>query len=290
MTSFPPQAGRRCHDTVNSLHSTIYFSGHLESALSGLGVTDPMGGYLAGRAAALGPVGPGIVTAAFYGFKYDLVARHIPEVWRLVSPETAINLRVRAADTTLRRYLDEETIRSTEMAEAALLALHACEGCTRPGRVLYSAHADLPVPPVPHLALWHAATLLREHRGDCHITALAAAELDGLESLVSHSASSSGMPKDIVMSKRGWTEDDWNAAEDRLRDRGLMNIEGGLSPRGVRLRAEIEEETDRLDRAPYEQLGAAGVERLTWLSLEFATAAAVAGAFPAELLGVFVKN
>ena len=48
-----PRVGRRCHNPLNSLH------------------------------AALGPVGPGAVTAAFYNYKHELVAEHVPAVWRL---------------------------------------------------------------------------------------------------------------------------------------------------------------------------------------------------------------
>ena len=33
-------------------------------------------------------------------------------------------------------------------------------------------------PDAPQLALWHAVTLLREHRGDGHISALTAAGID----------------------------------------------------------------------------------------------------------------
>ncbi len=84
---------------------------------------------------------------------------------------------------------------------------------------------------------------------------------------------------------RGWTQEDWDAASGRLCARGLLDEEGELTPEGVALREEIEAETDRLDRAPYEHLGAEGVARLTELGAGFARAAAVAGAFPADLIG-----
>ncbi|MGW6351784.1 helix-turn-helix domain-containing protein, partial [Streptomyces sp. NPDC055080] len=78
---------------------------------------------------------------------------------------------------------------------------------------------------------------------------------------------------------------DWDAAAERLRGRGLLDGEGGLTESGAALRAELEEATDRMDAAPYEHLGAAGVERLTELGRGFLFAAATAGAFPEDLTG-----
>ncbi|MEU6576634.1 hypothetical protein [Streptomyces sp. NPDC046805] len=280
-----PRAGRRCHNTLNSLHATHYFSPDLGRELAALGLTHPRAVNFAVRGAALGPVGPGTVAATFYNYKYDLVARHVPAVWETAAPEQILAARARAVDATLRRLLGEEAVASEEMAEAARLALRAAEACARGGRPLYSAHADLPVPEEPHLAFWHATTLLREHRGDGHIAVLLSAGLDGLEAVVTHTATGKGMAPKWVFTTRGWTEEDWAAAGGRLRERGLLDSAGELTERGVALREEIEAETDRLDRAPYEHLGAAGVDRLTELGTGFAHAALTAGAFPADLIG-----
>ncbi|MFJ2897175.1 hypothetical protein ACIO87_20100 [Streptomyces sp. NPDC087218] len=285
MSTLPPRAGRRCHNAINPLHSTVYFSPDLGKEFAELGIDDSSAVYFATRSAAMGAVGPGTVTAAFYNFNHELVARHLPSIWSVAPPETALEARLRAADSTLRRLLGEEVIASPELAEAAGLALRAAEGCTRHARPLYAAHADLPVPEEPHLAYWHAGTLLREHRGDGHIAALLTAGLDPLEALVSHTATGKGMSPRWVLASRGWHRDDWDAARERLRGRGLLDAEGELTEAGVALRAELEETTDRLDAAPYEHLGAQGVERLTELARGFLITAASAGAFPADLIG-----
>ncbi|GJF23865.1 SCO6745 family protein [Streptomyces sp. HO565] len=279
------RAGRRCHNALNSLHSTHYFSPDVGRELAALGVTDPRAINFAVRAAALGPVGAGAVTATFYNYKHDLVARHVPAVWETVTPAQVLAARTRAVDATLRRLLGEEAVASAEMAEAAGLALRAAEGCSRSARPLYSAHADLPVPGEPHLALWHAATLLREHRGDGHLAALLAAGLDGLEALVTHTATGKGMTPKWVFTTRGWNQEEWDAASDRLRNRGLLDDAGELTEQGVALRDGIERETDRMDEAPYAHLGAEGVARLTELGTGFARRALAAGAFPKDLLG-----
>ncbi|WP_328877925.1 SCO6745 family protein [Streptomyces sp. NBC_00299] len=284
-SALEPRAARRCHNMLNSLHSTSYFAPETGKELGDLGITHPRAVNFAVRAAALGPVGAGAVTATFYNYKYDLVARHVPAVWAIASPQDVLAARARAVDAALRRLLGEETVTSPEMAEAAHLALQATEACSRSARPLYSAHADLPVPEETHLAYFHATTLLREHRGDGHLAVLMSEGLDGLEAVVTHTATGKGMTPKWVCSTRGWTREDWDAASDRLRERGLLDDTGDLTPAGVALRERIESETDRLDRAPYEHLGAERVARLTELATGFTRAVVAAGAFPQDLLG-----
>ncbi|MGV9451970.1 SCO6745 family protein [Streptomyces sp. NPDC003635] len=280
-----PRAGRRCHNALNTLHAMHYFAPELGKEAGALGITHPKAVNFAVRAAALGAVGPGTVTATFYNYKYEAVARHVPAVWETARPEQVLAARARAVDAMLRRLLGEEVLASAEMAEAARLALRATEACARHARPLYAAHADLPVPEEPHMAYFHAATLLREYRGDGHLTALLAAELDGLEALVTHTATGRGFTPRWQMVTRGWNQEEWDAAAARLRERGLLDEADELTERGVALRDGIERETDRLDRAPYEHLGADDVARLTELGSGFVRTALAAGAFPADLIG-----
>ncbi|QNP66450.1 SCO6745 family protein [Streptomyces genisteinicus] len=285
MSSLPPRAGRRCHNALNPMHSTVWFSPDLGSELGALGLDDPRAAYFAARSAAMGAVGAGAVSATFYNFNPELVARHVPAVWETATPDAVLGARLRAADATLRRLLGDEAVASPELAEAAGLALRAAEACTPQAKPLYAAHAELPVPDAPHLAYWHAATLLREHRGDAHIAALLHAGLDPLEALVSHTATGKGMAVRWILSTRGWRRTDWEAAQERLRSRGLLDAEGALTDAGTALRAEVEEHTDRMDLAPYEHLGADAVARLTELGRGFLMTVFAAGAFPAEATG-----
>ncbi|MYW62822.1 hypothetical protein GTY65_01820 [Streptomyces sp. SID8379] len=281
------RAARRCHNVLNPFHSTHYFSPDLGRQMAAIGVTDRSAAYFAARSAPMGAVGAGTVTATFYNFKHELVARHVPQVWQTASPQDALAARARAVDATLRRLLGAEALASKEMAEAAELALRAAEACARQARPLYAAHADLPVPEEAHMAYWHAATLLREHRGDGHLTALLGAGLDPVEALVSHVATGKGMAPRFLLATRGWSTDDYDAAAQRLRARGLLTAdeELTLTEEGVRLRAEIEERTDVMDRAPYDHLGDAGVSRLTELATAFIGTALGNGAFPDDLIG-----
>ncbi|MEV0844630.1 hypothetical protein AB0J21_01870 [Streptomyces sp. NPDC049954] len=285
MTKLPPRAARRCHNVINPLHSLHYFSPDLGEVMGELGLKDRSAVYLATRAAAMGQVGAGAVTATFYNFSPRLVAEHVPAVWGTVFPGTVLQARLQVVDLTLRRLLGDEAVESPEMAEAARLALRAAEACRPEARPLYAAHADLPVPSEPHLAYWHAATLLREHRGDGHVQVLLRAGLDPVEALVTHTATGRGMVPRFVIASRGWHRTDWEAAVERLRGRGLLDADGELTEAGQAQRLEIEEETDRLDLAPYEHLGAPDVERLTELAKAFTGTALANGGFPDGVFG-----
>ncbi|MGW5421190.1 SCO6745 family protein [Streptomyces sp. NPDC003943] len=287
MTNLPPHAVRHVARQVNLLHATLFFSPDLDTEFGKLGFTDPSAMRLAARSAPLGAVGAGTVAATFYNYNHELLARHLPAVWETASPAAVLDARLRTVDATLRRLLGDEAVTSPGMAEAATLALRAAEACTRHARPLYAGNADLPVPDedTPHLRLWHATTLLREHRGDGHLVALLSAGLGPVEALVSHTATGKGMSPRWVLGTRGWGRADWDAAVERLRERGLLDADGELTEAGVALREHLEDETDRLDSAPYEHLGADGTARLTELVKGFLTAAVGAGAFPADLSG-----
>ncbi|MGW6709299.1 SCO6745 family protein [Streptomyces sp. NPDC054956] len=284
--TLPERAARHAwHGAINPLHATVYFSPDIVKEFAALGITDWGAINLSSRSAAMGAVGAGTVTATFYNYRHDFVAGHLPAVWDTATPEQVLAARLRAADSTLRRLLGPETIESPEMAEAAELALTATAACTRHARTLYSAHADLPVPEEPHLRLWHATTLLREHRGDGHLVALLTVGLDPVEALVSHTATGRGMTPKYLRSIRGWDQSDLDAAAGRLRERGLLDAEGELTPEGTALREALEAETDRLDAAPYEHLGAAGLARLAEIGGGFTMKAFLAGAFPQDMFG-----
>ncbi|MFB4319991.1 hypothetical protein [Actinomadura sp. 21ATH] len=285
MASNETHAGRRCHNAVSPLHACVYFAPEQQDELAALGLERGPMAYYAGRAAPLGTVGAGTVTAAFYNFNHEHVRRYIPAAWTITTPESVLEARLRVADRTLRRLLGDEALASEEMAEAAELALRATEACRREARPLYSANADLPVPAEPHLALWHAATLLREHRGDGHLAALAIAGLSGIEALVLHNATGKAPTSKLFMQTRGWSAEQWATARDRLRERGLLDDAGDLTQAGAALRDEAEALTDRLDTAPYDHLGPAATARLTELAGGFTTALRTANAFPASNFG-----
>jgi hypothetical protein len=218
------------------------------------------------------------VTAVFFNFHPAMVARALPDAWGLASPEEVIAARLQTADVALRRLIPDH-VGSPAEAEAAVLAREAAESPALSGRPLFAALRSLPWPEEPHLALWHACTLLREHRGDGHVASLTAAGLDGCEAHVTLTATGA-VPRDTLQSNRKWSDEEWAAAEERLKQRGWLDSAGRLTGTGRAGRAEVEARTDELAEEPWRALGPERAERLIELLTPMARAINDAGGVP----------
>jgi hypothetical protein len=279
---------RRAHHATNSLHSLVYFAPEAEQHLTGAGLEPGRMGYFASRAAPMGAVGPGVVTATFYNFSPALVAAAIPRAWELASPAALIDARFAAADAALGRLLGPELIASADMKSLATLVREAASACGAEGRPLYAGHAELAWPGgQPHLEAWHGMTLLREHRGDGHVAALVAARLSGIEALVTHTATGQGFLPEFARASRGWTQADWDAAAEGLAARRMLDSGGALTAAGQEVRAMIERETDLMASAPWLHLGDERTEQVIRIGKALTRAVVAAGAFPAQ--GVFAS-
>jgi hypothetical protein len=234
--------------------------------------------YFALRAAPLGPASPELVTALFYNFAPGLVARAVPDTWRVAPPERFLDVRLAAVDAALRRLLGSELLGSAAVAEAASMAREAALAAPLAGRALAAANAALSWPEPPHLVLWHAQTVLREHRGDGHVAALLTAGLDPVEALVLFAADHGPVVPELRR-KRGWTPEEWDAGVGRLAERGLLAGDGSLTPAGRTLRADVEARTDALADAPLAALGEGRAARLAALAQPLVAAILAGGGF-----------
>jgi len=220
------------------------------------------------------------VVATFFNFRPSLVHAGIPEVWAIASPKIISAARLEGADRQLRETLGEATIVSPEMVEAADLARVAVEACRPEGRPLFAGHLGLAWPEEPHLALWHAATLLREYRGDGHIAALVAEGFDAVEALVTHGAAGDNLvPSPVLKLTRGWTDEEWDAGRERLIERGWLTTTDELTEAGQAARQRVEDVTDARSAAPYQHLGEEGSDRLRALVRPFSKAIVASGVF-----------
>lgn len=274
MSAVDAVVARRMHRTLEAFHGFVYLVPEADEEYLAAGVTSGRMGYFASRSAPMGPVPAEVVIATFYNFSPALVRRSIPAAWSLVTPAELLAARLRVVDRVLRRVLGDEALAGPEVGEALSLAREAGEACQPVGRPLYAGHASLPWPEEGHLALWHAVTLLREYRGDGHIAALTAAGYSGCEAIVTHVASGE-LPRAFAAS-RAWTDDEWAAAEDGLRGRGLMDASGALTDAGRASRQWVEDRTDELAMAPWERLGDERCRRLRHLVRPWSKALAAA--------------
>ncbi|WP_427919221.1 SCO6745 family protein [Streptomyces sp. cg40] len=249
---------RRLWTLFESVHALPYFSPEMARALEKIGLQDFHSGYLAARAAPLGPVGPATVTALFYNFSPRSVEAGIPSVWRLTSPEAALAARVDGAVAALQALGDVAHDRK-RIAEAADVAWAAVRAADTGGRALGAANAALDRPREPLAALWLAATALRELRGDCHVVALVMVGLSGLESLLMRVGSD--LPNAPYQTSRAWTDQEWSDAREQLAGRGLVDATGSVTDAGRSLLREAEAITDRLAAQPWAAVGTAATVR-----------------------------
>ena len=118
---------------------------------------------------------------------------------------------------------------------------------------MYAALRAIPTPEDMVTRLFHAASLLREHRGDGHIVALMAEGVGGLEA---HALFALDM--DMLPEKFGRIHH-LPAAQlaevtDGMHERGLIGADGRLSQQGRAVKRRIESLTDDLAAKPYEIL------------------------------------
>jgi hypothetical protein len=255
---------RRLWRALEPYHAVVYFAPEPQAACTDLGTRGYWMSYFAQRAAPLGAASPQLITAVFYGFAPRLVARAVPDTWKVASPQRFLAVRLEAVDAALHRLLGADVLRSPAVTEAAELAREAALAAPTAGRPLGAANAALPWPDPPHLVLWHAQTVLREQRGDGHVAALLTAGLDPVESLVLFAADIA-MDPDWMRTRRGWTEEEWAAGVERLVARGLLEAHGALTAAGRVLRVEVEEHTDALADPAVAALGDVRAARLAEL-------------------------
>ncbi len=263
MVAVMSETGARAQwEALEACHAVVYFAPEVIEAMRSVGLRGFWMGYFAGRAAPLGAVGPAVVEALFYNFHPEMVRRALPDAWELAAPEAVLWSRLHAVDAALWR-LAGEALRSPELVAVAQLARKVAEAAAAQcgGRALAAAHAELDWPTVPHLMLWHAATVLREHRGDGHVAVLVNEGISGLDAHVLAAASGQS-DRENLQTNRRWSAQDWDESVEGLRGRGLLDRAGELSKRGRSLKVRIEAATDRLAAGPYRVLDDDGHQRL----------------------------
>jgi hypothetical protein len=238
-----------------------FFSKEPNDSMAALGFGNYWDGYFAARSAPLGRVPAEVVHAAFYNFADGEVARHIPRVWQTTTPEAAHAARERGCVAALRRILGD-LVETPELARAAELLAQASTSAPTEGRVMYAALRALPVPQEPVARLWHAANMLREHRGDGHIVALVSEGIGGTEAHVLTALDMGIYPAESFGRIHHLPKARLAEVMDGLRDRGLVDDCGRFTDAGRSVKRRIESLTDALAEAPYAGLSPTELDRL----------------------------
>jgi hypothetical protein len=259
--TMPPRTlARRLFGLTEPIAMVPYAAPEPTAEVMTLGYRNYWDTYFAGRAAPLGRVPAAVVHAIFYNFADGEVARHIPHVWDIATPEAVLAARQRGCAAAVRRILADQAD-SAGVARAADLATKAATSAPIEGRALYAAWRTLPIPDEPVARLWHAANLLREHRGDGHVAALVSEGIGGLESHALH-AVSQGMPAEKFGRIHHLPSATLTALADGMRARGLVDDAGRITEKGREIKECVEARTDDLAAPAYDILTPSELDQL----------------------------
>ena len=229
---------RALRDAIEPIATICFWAEPAYDAYAANGL-DFLQGYVWGRASALGEPEGTVAAAAFGVFEPGLIAS-LYDSGRAACGLAAVRAAKEAGAVTALREVLGAPDGLAEVVAALRLAVDAADPTGRP---LHAGLTALPWPADPLGQLWHACTILREHRGDGHLAACVAAGLTGLEANVLTEARVGWEPQAYTAS-RGWSPETIEAATDGLTDRGLLS--GGLlTADGVALCDGLELGTDR---------------------------------------------
>jgi len=269
---------RRLWATVETLHDVTYFAEGVRPAGIGLGLRGYWMTYFAFRAAPLGPVPAGPVVAAFAGFCPAMVAKALPDAWSRTTPQACLDARAEVSIAALRGAGADPA--ACEQAASLLGPVAAAADPT--GRPLFAANVAVQPPDDPVGRLWQLTATLREHRGDGHIAAMVTEGITGLQAHLLQIADGR-FPGELIRQARGWPDEDWAAAAEVLRSRGLLTPDASptLTDAGRAVLETIEAHTDeRAWTGGLAPLGEQGTEEVIALLQPSVDAVVASGMLP----------
>ena len=269
-----PTPARRLRDALEPVAMNDVWSPAVHARTSALGL-DFLLTYVASRGTALGEPLPGVVAAAFAWFEPGLVAALYEGALAGVSRDVVVAARDEGVAAGLREVL------GPDVADVADRLAAAVEHLDVAGRPLAAGLLARGRPADPHLRLWWACDVAREHRGDSHVAAALAAGFDAVQMNVLTELWV-GMALQSYTATRGWPADAIAAAVASLRERGLLDGDV-LSEAGRQARGQVEAATDRQGQQLVDLLGD-DLEPLCTRLDAWADALVAAGHFPADVL------
>ena len=251
-----------------------YFADETREQYVALGL-HPRLSYFAARVAADGPGRPGGERGDVLRLRAVAAPGGAPAAWEVTTPERLVQARRDGTAEALARVLGEP-----DTSEALAIARRVTEGLHAPGRPLYAAHAGLDWPDDDLLALWHAATLVREHRGDGHVAVLTSSGIGPVEATVLDGLWSGRTT--FLHRTRGWSDEELAAATASLVQRGWVAGDA-LTDKGRHAREHVEQRTDASGLTGWEHVGLDETDRLAELLAPLRERVVASGVLPDEI-------
>jgi hypothetical protein len=256
-------AARRLAASLEPFAGQVYFSreAHAEYVQLGFqpspgtvgepGVSLPDGpAYFTSRGSVMGQVPGELIASAFAVFNPAAVVPSVAFGWSLTDATTICAARDRGAIAQLERILGEKP---DDIDTVGDLLERACAPLRPEGRPLYAGLLSQEVPSSPVGRAWRYADMLREYRGDAHTAAWTSFGFDATEIGLA-SELYWGLPMGSYVRTRAWSDEQLEAAKDRMRSRGIVDGDA-FTERGRELREAVEVATDGAMRATIDALG-----------------------------------
>ena len=144
---------RVLRNVCEPIGANVYFAPEAHRLYETLGLTAYRPAYFCSRGASLGRPNGLVVTSAFGVFSPAVVVPAVDAGWAVTQPEPLLKARLDGAVASLRRLLGEPD-----------------RGELGAGHALFSGLKALPWPSDPVGQLWRCCDMVREHRGDSHIS------------------------------------------------------------------------------------------------------------------------
>jgi hypothetical protein len=239
---------RSLRDAIEPIATICFWSEPAYDAYAAEGL-DFLQGYVWGRGCVLGEPEGTVVASSFGVYEPGLIVA-LYDAGRSACPLPRIRAaKEKGAVTALREVLGAPD----GLVDVVRALRRGIDAADLSGRPMYAGARALPWPDDPLGTLWHACTLLREHRGDGHLAACVAAGLSGLDANLLTEMRVGWEPL-AYTATRGWSPEAMQAATDRLSARGLI-AGSTLTEAGTTLRDGVEEITDRLVQPVVDAVG-----------------------------------
>ena len=239
---------RQLRDAIEPIATICFWSEPAYDRYASLGL-DFLTGYVWSRASVLGEPEATVVAAAFGVFEPGLVAALYDTARKTAGLDDIRTAKQSGALDALRRVLGDPD----GLGEAVEQLRRGVAAADPIGRPMHAGLTALPWPAEPLAQLWHACTVLREHRGDGHVAVYVAEGLTGLEANLLTELTVGWDPL-AYTATRGWSPEAMQDGLNRLQARGLV-ADGALTDEGRRLRDRLEDRTDQVVQPVIDAIG-----------------------------------
>ncbi len=239
---------RRLRDAMEPLACQSIWSAEAAEGYLDLGLEEWFPAYIWERTSALGNPPTALAVMAMGVWNPELIGPLFEQAVATISHDDVVAVRITGPGQTVRRLLGDIDAEAAAVVAALRRGIEAAETTARP---LFTGLTAEPWPDDIAAQLVHACHLLREHRGDSHLVVCARAGLDPVEMNVLTALYCGYQPLTEALAytaTRGWSQQQMDAACERLRWRGLLD-ETGFTEQGLRFRGGLEAQTDTMQQS-----------------------------------------